>query len=111
MRCFREQKDLLSKVEILINSAGLANGSGADSGREPEDWDVVIDTNIKGLLYMTRAFLPQMIAARRRSHREYGIGRGLSGRIPMEIFTARRSIAVRAITESLRLDLNGTGFV
>ena len=105
---FRERKELLSKVEILINSAGLAKGRGPIQDGLPEDWDVVIDTNIKGLLYMTRAFLPQMIARGDGHIVNLGSAAGFWTYPNGNIYSATK-YAVRAITESLRLDLNGTG--
>ena len=49
-------------VEVLINNAGLALGlEGADSA-DMEDWERMVDTNVKGLMYLTRTFLPGMVA-------------------------------------------------
>jgi len=49
-------------IDILINNAGLAAGFSAIHEGNPDDWDTMIDTNIKGLLYMTRAVAPRMVA-------------------------------------------------
>lgn len=48
-------------IDILINSAGLASGFDLTKDSDIEDWDVMIDTNFKGLIYVTRAILPQML--------------------------------------------------
>lgn len=52
----------LSAVSILINSAGLALGLGGAEAADLDDWDAMVDTNIKGLMYCTRAVLPGMVA-------------------------------------------------
>ena len=53
--------DLVSQVSILVNNAGLGRGTGPIYEASIEDWEQTIDTNIKGLLYMTRLILPQMV--------------------------------------------------
>ena len=54
-------------VEILVNNAGLALGLEPAQETNLDDWDAMVDTNIKGLLYCTRALLPGMVA-RNRGH-------------------------------------------
>jgi 3-hydroxy acid dehydrogenase/malonic semialdehyde reductase len=54
-------------VDVLINNAGLAMGMGPAHQSEMSDWETMIDTNIKGLLYVTRAILPGMVE-RDRGH-------------------------------------------
>lgn len=49
------------KIDVLINNAGLASGLSSIENGDVDDWDVMIDTNIKGLLYVTRHVLPLMI--------------------------------------------------
>lgn len=56
-----------SAIDVLVNNAGLAAGMGPAQGADLDDWDTMVDTNIKGLLYVTRAVLPGMVA-RRRGH-------------------------------------------
>src|SRR5439155_1499845 len=53
--------------DVLLNNAGLASGMSKIYEGDPEDWDRMIDTNLKGLLNVTRAVLPHMVA-RRRGH-------------------------------------------
>ena len=53
--------------DVLINNAGLASGLAKIHEGDPDDWDRMIDTNLKGLLYVSRAILPHMVA-RRRGH-------------------------------------------
>src|SRR4051812_2289329 len=53
----KKDQALFAKVDILINNAGLAKGLDPIQEGNLEDWDTMIDTNVKGLLYVTRAFL------------------------------------------------------
>ena len=99
---------LLDEVDVLVNNAGLALGREPFFDENPKDWDVMIDTNIKGLLYMTRTLLPAMIAR----HRGHVVNLGsVAGywTYPNGAVYAATKYAVRALNESLRLDLNGTG--
>ena len=52
----------VAKVSVLVNSAGLALGLGGADDADLDDWDAMVDTNIKGLMYCTRAILPGMVA-------------------------------------------------
>ena len=49
------------KIDVLINNAGLALGLDKEYEGDPEDWNTMIDTNIKGLLTMTRLIVPGMV--------------------------------------------------
>jgi 3-hydroxy acid dehydrogenase / malonic semialdehyde reductase len=104
----QNQPEILEKVDILINNAGLARGLEPIQVGDPEDWDEVIDTNVKGLLYAARAFLPQMI----RNKRGHVVNLGsVAGRWVYEngaVYCASK-FAVQALTEGMRLDLHGTG--
>ncbi|MGM0577917.1 MAG: SDR family NAD(P)-dependent oxidoreductase [Myxococcota bacterium] len=54
-------------VDVLVNNAGLALGLERAHETDPDDWEAMVDTNVKGLLYATRALLPGMVE-RRRGH-------------------------------------------
>lgn len=54
-------------IDVLVNNAGLALGLEPAHDANPEDWEVMVDTNVKGLMYVTRAVLPGMVA-RNRGH-------------------------------------------
>ncbi|HCC86771.1 MAG TPA: NAD(P)-dependent oxidoreductase, partial [Prevotella sp.] len=54
-------------IDVLINNAGLALGLDPLQSGDPEDWNTMIDTNIKGLLYVSRAIVPGMVE---RNHGE-----------------------------------------
>jgi NADP-dependent 3-hydroxy acid dehydrogenase YdfG len=94
-------------VEILINNAGLARGTDKVQEASLDDWEAMIDTNVKGLLFLTRALLPGMIE-RRRGH-IVNIG-SVAGRwvYPGGAVYCASKFAVRALSEGMRLDLSGT---
>jgi 3-hydroxy acid dehydrogenase / malonic semialdehyde reductase len=95
------------KIDILVNNAGL--GLGLDKLHEgaPDDWDKMIDTNVKGLLYLTRAVLPGMV--KRNSGHVINIG-SIAGRelYPGGNVYCATKYAVRALTKALKIDLLGT---
>ena len=96
------------EIEILVNNAGLSRGLDKLQEGKSEDWEEMIDTNVKGLLYVSRAVLPGMIA-RGRGH-VINIG-SIAGR---EVYPAGNvycatKFAAGALTKGMRLDLNGTG--
>lgn len=105
---FQENAEVLGKVDVLVNNAGLALGRDSLQEGSVEDWDTIIDTNIKGLLYVTRAFLPQMIRNKRGHVVNLGSAAGHWTYPGGNVYSATK-FAVRALTESLRLDLSGTG--
>jgi 3-hydroxy acid dehydrogenase/malonic semialdehyde reductase len=93
--------------DVLINNAGLASGMAKIHEGDPEDWDRMIDTNVKGLLNVTRAILPHMVA-RGRGH-VVNIG-STAGHMtyPMGNVYNATKFAVRALTEGMNLDVAGT---
>jgi len=97
----------VANVSILINNAGLAKGADTPWTGKPDDWDQMIDTNIKGLLYMTRLVLPYMI--QRNSGHVVNMG-SIAGHwtAPGGSVYSATKFAVRAITDGLRIDLGGT---
>ena len=103
----RDRAASLAKVDVLVNNAGLARGFGTLVENDPADWDEMIDTNVKGLLDVTRVLLPHLIA--RKGH-VVNIG-SVAGRwvYPKGAVYCASKFAERAITEGMRLDLLGTG--
>lgn len=99
---------LLSRVEVLVNNAGLAKGLDPLQGGSIEDWEQMIDTNLKGLLYVTRGILPLMLQAGRGHIVNMGSVAGRWNYPKGNVYSATKA-AVRALNESLRLDLSGTG--
>ncbi len=94
-------------IDILINNAGLALGTAPIQVGNPEDWDIVINTNIKGLLYMTRSILPGMIKRNTGHIINIGSVAGHSYYAGGNVYCATKH-AVRAISRCLRIDLAGT---
>ena len=95
-------------VGVLINNAGLALGLDLAPKANLDDWDVMIDTNIKGLVYLTRLLLPGMIA--RKSGHIVNIG-SVAGTYPYtggNIYGASKAF-VHQFSLNLRSDLHGTG--
>lgn len=96
------------EIDILINNAGLARGLGPIHAGDPDDWDEMIDTNVKGLLYVTRMVTAGMVA-RRRGH-VINIG-SIAGRdvYPGGNVYCASKFAVTALTRGLSIDLLGSG--
>ncbi|MGH7701143.1 MAG: SDR family NAD(P)-dependent oxidoreductase [Gemmatimonadales bacterium] len=93
--------------DVLINNAGLAAGLAKVHEGDPDDWDRMIDTNVTGLLNVTRAILPHMVA--RNSGHVVNLG-SIAGHwtYPMGNVYNATKFAVRALTEGMNLDLAGT---
>lgn len=101
-----ERAALVSRVSVLVNNAGLGKGTEIMPDAAIEDWEQMIDTNLKGLLYMTRLVLPYMVE--RNEGHIVNIG-SVGGRwvAPKGAVYCATKFAVRAISEGLRLDLMG----
>jgi serine 3-dehydrogenase len=93
--------------DVLINNAGLASGMTKIQEGDPEDWDRMIDTNLKGLLNVTRAILPHMIARGRGHIVNIGSTAGHQTYPMGNVYNATK-FGVRALTEGMNLDLAGT---
>jgi serine 3-dehydrogenase len=93
--------------DVLVNNAGKAKGLDKLQEGSPEHWDEMIDTNVKGLLYVTRAVLPHMVA--RNSGHVINIG-SIAGRwvYPKGAVYNATKYAVRALSEAMNIDLLGT---
>lgn len=94
-------------IDILINNAGLALSSDKMQDAKVNNWETMIDTNLKGLLYVTKAVLSSMIKRNRGHIINIGSVAGHACYATGNIYCATKH-AVRAITHSLRLDLMGT---
>ena len=91
-------------IDVLINNAGLAVGLGPIHEGIIDDWERMIDTNVKGLLYMTRCFTPFMIA--RNSGHIINIG-SIAGKevYPNGNVYCATKFAVDALTKAMRIDM------
>ena len=97
-----------SSIDVLINNAGNAHGLDTVQEGSLDDWDNMIDSNVKGLLYVSRIIMPKMIE--NQSGHIINIG-SLAGREVYEkgnIYCATKH-AVNAISKAMRIDLNKTG--
>ncbi len=100
-------ESLISPVDILVNNAGLAKGVDAVYDASFDDWDTMVDTNIKGVLTMTRLITPVM--KQRNSGHVINIG-SIAGHEAYpggSVYCATKH-AVKAITEATKKDLHGT---
>jgi NADP-dependent 3-hydroxy acid dehydrogenase YdfG len=96
------------QIEVLVNNAGLSRGlTGLHEG-VLEDWEEMIDTNVKGLLYVDRAVLPLMVARGRGTVVHIGSIAGHQVYPGGNVYCATKH-AVRALTDGLRIDLLGSG--
>lgn len=92
------------EVDILINNAGLSRGLSPIHEGELEHWETMIDTNIKGLLYLTRAIAPHMV--KRRSGHIINVASSAGKEVyPGGNVYCATKFAVDALTKSMRLDL------
>jgi 3-hydroxy acid dehydrogenase / malonic semialdehyde reductase len=96
-----------SSIDILVNNAGLSRGLETFQTADVQDWEEMIDTNVKGLLYMTRTLLPGMIERGRGHIINLGSIAGHETYPKGHVYCASKA-AVRAISEGLKLDLLGT---
>jgi len=95
-------------VDVLVNNAGLAAGLGPLPEGDPDDWDRMIDTNVKGLLAVTRAVVPGMVARGRGHVVNIGSIAGHETYPNGAVYCASKA-AVDRITQGLRMDVLGSG--
>lgn len=95
------------RIEVLVNNAGLSRGLDKLDQGLPSDWEEMIDTNVKGLLYVSRAVVPGMVERGRGHVINIGSVAGYDVYPGGNVYCATK-FAVRALSRGLRLDLNGT---
>lgn len=96
------------QIDILINNAGNAHGLDPIETGSLDDWDAMMDINVKGLLYVSKAIIPQMTA--RKSGQIINIGSSAGKEVyPKGNVYCTSKHAVLAITEGMRIDLNPYG--
>ena len=98
-------KGAWKKIDILINNAGLAKGFHPIHQADIKDWEIMIDTNIKGLLYMTRAISPLMVKSKSGHIINIASTAGKEVYPNGNVYCATKH-AVDALTKAMRIDLH-----
>ena len=91
-------------IDVLVNNAGLALGLDKEYEGDFNDWDTMIDTNVKGLLNMTRIIVPGMVKRNRGHVINIGSVAGDAAYANGNVYCATKA-AVKAITDGLRIDV------
>ena len=99
--------ELWGQIDILVNNAGLSRGLTKLWEDDVQNWEEMIDTNVKGLLYVTRTVVPGMVARGRGHVINLGSIAGHGAYPGGHVYCATKA-AERSITDGLRIDLNGT---
>lgn len=100
--------DEFKQVDILINNAGNAHGLSPIHEGDIDDWDAMIDINVKGLLYVSRAILPGMVAQKGGHIINIGSIAGKEAYANGNVYCASK-FAVDALSQGMRLDLKEYG--
>ncbi len=96
-----------SNVDILVNNAGLSRGLEKLQSGDIQNWEEMIDTNVKGLLYVTRSLLPRMVERNQGHIINIGSIAGHQTYPGGNVYCATKA-AVRALSAGLKMDLLGT---
>ncbi|MFO7978763.1 MAG: SDR family oxidoreductase [Bacteroidales bacterium] len=99
-----ELPEAWSQIDILVNNAGLARGLNTIDQGLLEDWDQMIDTNVKGMLYVTRTVSPGMVARKRGHIINIGSVAGREVYPKGNVYCATKH-AVNALNQGMRIDL------
>ena len=106
-RCVNGLPTEWQEIDVLVNNAGLALGLEPEYEGLWEDWETMIDTNIKGLLTMTRLIVPGMVARDRGHVINVGSVAGDAAYANGNVYCATKS-AVKTLSDGLRIDVAGT---
>ncbi|TXI69157.1 MAG: SDR family NAD(P)-dependent oxidoreductase [Cyclobacteriaceae bacterium] len=114
----RDQKETLTQltslpddwkdIDVLVNNAGNAHGLDSIQNGSVEDWDAMLDINVKGLLYVTKAVLPVMVQRNKGHIINIGSIAGKEVYANGNVYCASK-FAVDALTKGMRIDLNAHG--
>jgi len=106
-KCIEELPAEWQAVDVLVNNAGLALGLEPEYEGNYDDWETMIDTNIKGLLTMTRLVVPGMVARNRGHIINVGSVAGDAAYAGGNVYCATKA-AVKALSDGLRIDVANT---
>ena len=106
-RVLGELPEAWRAVDVLVNNAGLSRGLTKLYEDDVENWEEMIDTNVKGLLYVTRAIVPGMVERNRGHVINLGSIAGHMAYANGGVYCATKA-AERFISDGLRIDVNGT---
>ncbi len=96
--------ETFQNIDILVNNAGLASGFGPLDQGNPEDWDKMIDTNVKGLLYVSKIIMPLMIKRKQGHIINVASIAGKEVYLNGNVYCASKH-AVDALSKAMRIDL------
>ena len=96
------------KIDILVNNAGNAHGLDPIQSGSLDDWEAMIDINVKGLLYVSKAIIPQMIERKQGHIINIGSIAGKEVYPNGNVYSATKH-AVDALNKAMRIDLNAHG--
>ena len=106
-KCLSELPGDWQEIDVLVNNAGLALGLEPEYAGSFEDWETMIDTNIKGLLTMTRLIVPGMVKRDRGHIINVGSVAGDAAYAGGNVYCATKA-AVKALSDGLRIDVANT---
>ncbi len=107
-KAFEELPSDFQTIDILINNAGNAHGLGTIDQGNTDDWDKMMDINVKGLLYVSRQVIPGMVSRAEGHIVNIGSIAGIEVYAEGNVYCASKH-AVDAITKGMRIDLNPQG--
>jgi 3-hydroxy acid dehydrogenase/malonic semialdehyde reductase len=107
LKAVEELPEPWNKIDILINNAGLSRGLNKLHEGSIDNWEEMIDTNLKGLLYLSRAIIPVMVSRQKGHIINLGSIAGHQTYPGGNVYCATKA-AVRALNEGMKLDLLGT---
>jgi 3-hydroxy acid dehydrogenase/malonic semialdehyde reductase len=96
-----------SEIDVLVNNAGLSRGLAKLYEDDPQNWEEMIDTNVKGLLYVTRSVVPGMVARGKGHVINLGSTAAYITYANGSVYCATKA-AEKSISEGLKIDLMGT---
>jgi NADP-dependent 3-hydroxy acid dehydrogenase YdfG len=106
-QCINDLPEDWQEIDVLVNNAGLALGLEPEYEGDLDDWSTMIDTNIKGLLTMTRLVVPGMVERNRGHIINVGSVAGDAAYAGGNVYCATKA-AVKALSDGLRIDVADT---